>query len=117
VEARVLAGRGDYYKALAAMESAIALAPSRQLRLERALYLLLAGLPRRAMEAADSELLLNKADPLASLVKGMALYTLKDKPGAAEYLSRAGGGEPFTAKIAASFLAAPVTGTGDSCKK
>ena len=117
LEARVSAGRGDYYKALTSIESAILLEPSRHLRLERALYLLLAGLPRRAITAADAELLLDKADPLAALVKGMALYNLGDKAGSAEYFIRAGAGEPFTAKIAASFFGVPAKSEGDSCKK
>lgn len=117
VEARVRAGRGEYYKAIAAMEAAIRLEPSRLLRLERALYLLLGGLPRRAIEAADAELLLDKADPLASLVKGMSLYTLKDKTGAAEYFSRAESGGPFTARIAASFGGGQQKRTEDSCGK
>lgn len=117
VEARVRAGKGEYYKAVAAMEAAVKLEPSRHLRLERALYQLLAGLPRRAMAAADAELLLDKADPLASLVKGMALYNLGDKAGSAEYFTRAGAGEPFTAKIAAAFLRIPAKAEADSCKK
>lgn len=117
VEARVRAGRGDYRQALLSMEAAIKLEPSRHLRLERALYLLLAGLPRRAAEAADAELVLDKADPLASLVKGMALYKLGDKAGSAEYFNRAGAGEPFTAKIAEAFLRGPEKGEADSCKK
>lgn len=117
VEARVRAGRGDYHQALTSIESAIKLEPSRHLRLERALYLLLAGLPRRAMDAADAELLLDKADPLAALVKGMALYKLGDKAGSADYFSRAEAGEPFTSKIAASFLAVPPKNAVDSCKK
>ncbi len=117
VEARVRAGRGDYHTALASMEAAIRLEPSRHLRLERALYQLLGGLPRRAAESADAELLLDKADPLASLVKGMALYKLGDKAGAAEYFTLAKAGEPFTAGIAAAFLGAPAKSGGDSCKK
>lgn len=117
VEARVRAGQGEYYKALTAIETAIRLEPSRRLRLERALYLLMGGLPQRAMLAADAELLLNKADPLASLVKGMALYKLGDKAGAAAYFAVAGSGEPFTARIAASFLNVPAVGTEKSCKK
>ena len=117
VAARAGAGRGDYHQALKSMEAAIELEPSRHLRLERALYLLLGGLPLRAAEAADAELLLDKADPLASLVKGMALYKLGDKAGAADYFARAGAGEPFTAKIAEAFLRGPEKREGDSCKK
>ncbi len=117
VEARVRAGKGEYYKALAAMEAALKLQPSRQLRLERAVYLLLAGLPRRAAEAADAELLLDKTDPLASLVKGLALYNLGDKAGSAEYFNRAGSGGPFTAGIAAAFKQTPEKVGVDSCKK
>ncbi|OGR67255.1 MAG: hypothetical protein A2081_01275 [Elusimicrobia bacterium GWC2_61_19] len=104
VEARVMAGQGDYYKALPLIEAAIRLEPSRQLRLERALYLLLAGLPKRAIEAADPELAVNRNDALAASVKGMALYLLGMKTDANAYFTVARGGGPFTAAIAASFL-------------
>ena len=104
VESRVRAGQGDYQKALSAIEAAILLDPSRQLRLERALYLLMGGLPRRAIEAADAELAADGKDPLASVVKGMALYSLGRKPEAAPYFMTARGGGPFTAKLAGAFL-------------
>lgn len=104
VEARVMAGKGDYYKALFAIEAALQLEPSRQLRLERALYLLLAGLPRRAIDAADSELAADRRDALAAEVKGMALYLLGRKPEACAYFNTARGGGPFTAAVANSFI-------------
>lgn len=116
-EARVRAGQGDYHKALASIEAAILLEPSRQLRLERALYLLLGGLPLRAAEAADAELISDGNDALASVVKGMALYALGKKNEAQPYFITAGCGGPFTAKIAGSFLGGvPVTAEGN-CKK
>ncbi|HAT71880.1 MAG TPA: hypothetical protein DCS63_03595 [Elusimicrobia bacterium] len=104
VQARAMAGQGEYYKALPLIESAIRLEPSRQLRLERALYLLLAGLPKRAIEAADAELAADKNDALAASVKGMALYLLGMKTEARAYFNTARGGGPFTAGLAASFL-------------
>ncbi len=117
VEAKVRAGQGDYHKALPAIEAAILLDPSRQLRLERALYLLMGGLPRRAMEAADAELALDGKDALASVVKGMALYSLGKKAEAQPYFAAARGGGPFTAKIAASFLNGNLKAAEDACKK
>ncbi len=104
VEARVAAVQGKYYKALSAIEAAIAIAPSRQLRLERALYLLMGGLPRRAMDAADLELAADGRDPLASEVKGMALYALGKKAEAGPYFLKARGGGRFTAQIAEAFI-------------
>ncbi len=115
VEARVSAGQGNYYKALSAVEAAILLEPSRQLRLERSLYLLLGGLPGRAADAADSELAADGKDPLASAVKGMALYSLGQKSEAAPYFLAARCGGPFTAKIAGAFL--PAGGAEGACKK
>jgi len=117
VEARVRAGQGNYHKALAAIEAAILLEPSRRLRLERALYLLMGGLPRRAMDAADAELAADGKDPLASAVKGMALYTLGQKAQASPYLTAARCGGPFTAKIAGSLLGLPAGATEDECGK
>lgn len=116
-EARISAGRGDYYKALESMDRALRYAPDRQLRLERALYLLLGGLPRRAIEAADAELKLDPSDALAAEVKGMALYSLGDKAGAAPYFSTALGGGPFAAKVAGSFLANGRPKPEEACKK
>lgn len=114
--ARAYYGRGDHHKALPELEAALLLAPSRALRLERALCLLMAGLPRRAMAAAEPELAADPADPLAALVKGMALYNLGEKAAAAPYFKTAGAGGPFTAAVAAAFAggAAP-TGT-ETCK-
>ena len=117
VGARVLAGQGEYYKALPLMEAAIRLEPSRQLRLERALYLLLAGLPKRAIEAADTELAADKGDALAASVKGMALYLLGLKTDANAYFTIARGGSPFTAAVAESFLKSSSTPVEDLCKK
>ncbi|MDD5208695.1 MAG: hypothetical protein PHV36_04865 [Elusimicrobiales bacterium] len=117
VEARVRAGQGDYHKALPAIEGAILLEPSRRLRLERALYLLMGGLPRRAIEAADAELALDGKDALASVVKGMALYSLGKKAEAQPYFAAARGGGQFTAKIAGSFLDGNLKAAEDACKK
>lgn len=117
VQARVSAGQGNYRKALPAIEAAILLEPSRQLRLERALYLLLGGLARRAMDAADAELSADGKDALASAVKGMALYSQGQKAAAAPYLAAARCGGPFTAKVAGSFLGLPASGEEAACKK
>ncbi|MDP2864742.1 MAG: tetratricopeptide repeat protein, partial [Elusimicrobiota bacterium] len=116
-EARVRAGQGNYYKALSAIEAAILLEPSRQLRLERALYLLLGGLPRRALEAADAELKADRKDALASVVKGMALYSLGKRTEAEPYFLTARCGGPFTAKIAGSFPGGTPGPAEDNCKK
>ncbi len=116
-EARVRAGQGNYHKALSAIEAAILLEPSRQLRLERALYLLLGGLPRRAAEAADAELDLDRKDALASVVKGMALYSQGKRTEAEPYLMTARCGGPFTAKIAGSFLGGAPVPAEENCKK
>ena len=119
VEARVRAGQGDYRKALSAIETAILLEPSRQLRLERSLYLLLGRLPRRAMEAADAELAADGKDALASAVKGMALHSLGKRTEAAPYFAAARCGGRFTAEIAGSFLKnyGADAGTDELCKK
>jgi len=117
VEARALAGQGDYKRALPLIESAIRLDPARQLRLERALYLLMGGMPRRAAEAADAELAAGAADPLASVIKGMALYSQGRRTEAAPYLYAAHAGGPFMAKIAASLLGAPQEATEEPWKK
>jgi len=116
-EARVRAGQGNYHKALSAIDAAILLEPSRQLRLERALYLLLGGLPRRALEAADAELGPDGKDALASVVKGMALYSLGKRAEAEPYFLTARCGGPFTAKIAGSFLGAAPVPAEENCKK
>ena len=117
VEARAAAGKGDYYKAVAASEAAIRLEPSRALRLERALYLLLAGLPRRAIEAADAELAADPADPLASEIKGMALRLLGRAAEAEPYFRAALKGGPFTAGIAGAFLAPKRAPAEAACAK
>lgn len=116
-EARVMAGRGDYRRAVAAMDAAIRTAPSRRLRLERALYLLLSGAKRQAVEAADAELALDGTDALASLVKGMALYSLGEKAAAAKWFSAARAGEPFTAAMAGSFLGEAAAKPEGACEK
>lgn len=115
--ARAQAGRGDYYKALPEIEGAILLEPSRQLRLERALYLLLGGLPRRAIAAADVELAARPGDPLASVVKGMALYRLGEKAAARPYFEAARSGGEFTAKVAASLLGITAGAGPQTCEK
>jgi tetratricopeptide (TPR) repeat protein len=104
LEARAQAGRGDYYQAAALMEGALRLGSGRQLRLERALYLLMGGLPNRAMAAVEPELAADPADPLAAAVKGMALYSLGRSQEAVEYFQKARRGGPFTAGVAGSFL-------------
>lgn len=108
LEARVQAGRGEYYAAVALMDSAVRFNSDRHLRLERALYLLMGGLPQRAIEAADAELASDQGDPLACAVKGMALHALGRKGEAERYFvkARAGGG-PFISKVAGAFLPAP----------
>jgi len=113
----VQAGQGFYFKAVPAMDAAIGLEPSRQLKLERALYLLLGGRPRRAIEAADSELAADRNDALAAAVKGMALYALGQKTEAGVYFRTARGGGPFTAAVAASFLDQGAAAEEASCKK
>lgn len=111
LEARVQAGRGDYHAAVALMDSAVRFNSDRRLRLERALYLLMGGLPKRAIEAAEAELAANPADPLACAVKGIALQALGRKGEAEQYFVRArAGGGPFTAKVAGAFLAGPEEG-------
>lgn len=117
VSARACAGRGDYAGAAAAMEGVLALSPGRQPRLERALYLLLGGRKREAAAAADAELALKPGDPLASQVKGMALYSLGDKAGAAEYFEAARGGGPFTAALAGAFLGYGRPAGEEACRK
>jgi tetratricopeptide (TPR) repeat protein len=115
--ARASAGKGDHYKALPEIEAAIALEPSRQLRLERALYLLMGGLPRRAIAAAEPELAVNPADPLASAVKGMALYRLGERNSAKLYFEAARKGGPFTARLAEAFLSGGAAAAPETCKK
>jgi len=117
VEARIGAGQGNYSKALSAIEEAIRLESSRRLRLERALYLLLGGLPRRAIDAADAELAADGKDALASAVKGLALYSLGEKTVAEPYFAAARCGGPFTAEIAGAFLAGTAAGAETACKK
>lgn len=116
LEARALAGQGKYYKAIEAMEAAIRLQPSRSLRLERALYLLMGGLPKRAMEAAEAELA-SGADPLASMIKGMALYAQGRKPEAAPLLAAGRETGPFAARVAASLLGEKRLSPEGSCGK
>jgi len=117
LEARAQAGRGDYYKAAALMEAALGLGSGRQLRLERALYLLMGGLPNRAMAAAEPELSADPADPLAAVIKGMALYSLGRRQEAGEYFKKAGRGGPFTAGVAGSFLEEAPVGAPELCRK
>lgn len=116
LEARISAGKGDYSGAVALMDKAEVLSPTRKLRLERALYLLLGGRPRPAIEAADRELAAVPSDPLASVVKAMALYNLGDTAEAARYFEAARAGGPFTARLAAAFLPGPA-GKESGCAK
>lgn len=117
LEARVSAGKGDYYGAVSSMDRAIIFAPDRKLRLERALYLLLGGLPRRAIKAAEAELAAEPGDALASAVKGMALYNLGDKSAALAYLLTARTGGPFTAAVAGALMERTPAGEEAACKK
>lgn len=116
LEARALAGQGKYYKAIEAAEAAIRLEPSRSLRLERALYLLMGGLAKRAMEAADAELSAG-ADPLASMIKGLALYSLGRKAEAAPLLAAGRETGPFSDKVAAALLAGNPKAPEGTCAK
>jgi tetratricopeptide (TPR) repeat protein len=117
IEARVHAGRGDYSGAVSLMDSALSFGSGRKLRLERALYLLLGGQPLRAIEAAEAELSAGPADPLAAMVKGMALYSLDRKGEAGDYFRKALGGGPFTAGIAGAFLAEEPPAAAELCRK
>lgn len=103
LEARALAGQGQYYKAVDALDAALRLEPSRSLRLEKALYLLMGGLPKRAMAAAEAELAAGP-DPLASMVKGMALYSMGRKAEAAPFLADGRETGPFADGVAAALL-------------
>ena len=116
LQARAAAGRGDYYGAVSLTEAALKLSPSRRLRLERALYLLMGGLPRRAADAADAELAAGP-DPLASMVKGMALYSQGRRSEAAPYLAAGRAAGPFTAEVADSLLGVRKQATEDACAK
>lgn len=104
--ARVWAGKGDYKKAWAYMNSALKLSPeSRPLALERALYLLLWGNTGEAQSEANLLLAGDPNDPLAGLIKAIALFKDGKKDQAQSYFeSAAETGGPFTAKIAAAFL-------------
>ncbi|HAH33114.1 MAG TPA: hypothetical protein DCL44_12450 [Elusimicrobia bacterium] len=112
IQAKVWAGKGNYKKAWAYMNSAIKLAPeSRPMALERALYLFLAGNTAAAIVEADAALAKVPNDPLAELIKAMALFN-EGKTGQARSLfeSVSRDGEPFTAKIAGAFLKAAGAG-------
>ena len=106
--AQVSSGKGDYKKAWAYMNSALKLSPeSRPLALERALYLLLSGNTGAAIAGADEALAKIARDPLAALIKAMALFKEGKIDRARSYFeSAARDGEPFTAKIAGAFLKA-----------
>ncbi|OGS11145.1 MAG: hypothetical protein A2234_02535 [Elusimicrobia bacterium RIFOXYA2_FULL_58_8] len=117
MSARTLAGQGKYLEAVSAMEAAVRLAPSRQRRLERAMYLLLGGRPALAIEAADAELAAGGSDPFAASVKALALYAMGEKKKAEPYFSAAAAGKTFTGKLAAAFLAAGGNGGQSACKK
>ncbi|HNW43907.1 MAG TPA: tetratricopeptide repeat protein [Elusimicrobiales bacterium] len=118
MSARALAGQGDYRKAALAMDESIRLGPSRQGRLERALYLLLGGDPAQAIAAADAELAAGKPDALAASVKALALYSMGETRQAEPYFSAAAAAEgTFTGRLAAAFLAADKNGGAGACKK
>lgn len=107
--ARIAAGKGDYKKAWAYMNSALKLSPeSRPLALERALYLLLSGNTGAAVTGVDETLANIPNDPLASLIKAMALFKEGKISQARSFFELAAqNGEPFTAKIAEAFLKVP----------
>ena len=107
--ARVWAGKGDYKKARAYMNSAVELSPeSRPMALERALYSLLSGNAGAAGAEADLALARVSKDPLASLIKAMALFEEGKISQARSFFELAArNGEPFTAKIAEAFLKIP----------
>lgn len=117
LEARAMAGQGNYNAAITLLEAAISLEPSRPLRLERALYQLMGGLPQRAAQSADAELAADPGDALAAAVKGMALYSLGRKGEAEAYFMRARSGGPFTARVAGAFLKQAPSAPEDACKK
>jgi tetratricopeptide (TPR) repeat protein len=100
--ARALAGQGRYAEAAEKAAEAEALSKSPQRRLERALYLLLAGRGEEAAAAAEAEL---RAGPsqLASFIRGMALYTSGNYAGSEPFF-RDAGGENFTGRLAGAFL-------------
>ena len=104
--ARVQAGKGDYKKAWAYMNSALKLSPeSRPLALERALYLLLSGNTEAAIAEADIALARVSKDPLAGLIKAMALFKEgKNEQARGFFELAAREGEPFTAQIAGAFI-------------
>ncbi|HAF94633.1 MAG: hypothetical protein A2X34_10915 [Elusimicrobia bacterium GWC2_51_8] len=104
--AQVWAGKGDYEQALAYMNSAVKFSPkSRPLALERALYLVLSGNTGSAVIGADEALAKSPSDPLAALIKAMALFKEGEIDKARSYFESAvRDGEPFTAKIAGAFL-------------
>ncbi|MCX5786826.1 MAG: tetratricopeptide repeat protein [Elusimicrobia bacterium] len=106
--ARVQAGKGDYKKAWAYMNSALKLSPeNRPLALERALYLLLSGNTEAAGTEADIALAKVSKDPLASLIKAMAFFKEGKNDQARGFFELAArNGEPFTAQIAEAFLKA-----------
>lgn len=107
--ARIAAGKGDYKKAWAYMNSGVKLSPeSRPLALERALYLLLSGNTGAAITGADEALAKIPRDPLAALIKAMALFKEGKIDKARSFFELAAqNGEPFTAKIAEAFLKVP----------
>jgi len=118
MSARVLAGQGNYQKAVPAMDAALRLAPSRQKRLERALYLVLGGRPAQAIEVADAELSAGGGDMLAASVKALALYSIGEKNQAEPYFTAAAAaGGTFAGKLAAAFLAVGKNGGQGACKK
>ena len=117
LEARAMAGQGKYNTAITLMESAISREPSRELRLERALYQLMGSLPNRAAQSADAELAADPGDALAAAVKGMALYSLGRKGEAEAYFLRARSGGPFTARVAEAFLKQAPAAPEDACRK
>lgn len=98
--ARVWAGRADYARAAAALEGPPA---SRELRLERAVYLLLGGEKTAALAAAEKELAANPADRTAALIKGLSLFSGGDRAAASRYFGAAACGKDLAAKLAGAF--------------
>jgi len=106
--ARIAAGKGDYASAAARLSQALERRPGdRGYTLERALVLLLSG-DAGAAEAAAGSFLKDPAhkDPLASLIKGLALYRKGNLAAARPLLAAAGEEEgSFTARLAGALLA------------
>jgi tetratricopeptide (TPR) repeat protein len=108
IMARLCAGQGKYREAIEYLNRSLAVSPGeRQALLERALYALLSGHSVEALADSESALRVRGDDPLAALIKGLALFRVGEADKAREWFEAARkGGEPFTAQIAGAFLKA-----------